>query len=214
MKIEHHPDDATLMSYASGSLPEPLSAVVAAHIELCPQCACEIRAMERIGATLFEHLAPAPVSIAASHACREALTTPAALPNKVDPCKADTGMLTTLLGGELSDIHWKRLGFGIWHYPIKLSPGCKGDLRLLKVGPGQVMPEHSHGGSELTLILGGSYSDEFGTYRPGDLSDLGDDVDHQPVSDSIEGCICLIASDRKARFKNLLARIVQPITGL
>ena len=94
------------------------------------------------------------------------------------------------------------------------SPGAEGDLRLIKVAPGQVLPEHGHGGSELTLILKGSYSDEFGTYTEGDLSDLGDDVEHRPISDPTEGCICLIASERKARFKDVVSRIVQPLTGL
>ncbi|KUO62813.1 MAG: hypothetical protein APF80_03805 [Alphaproteobacteria bacterium BRH_c36] len=213
MKIDHHPDESTLMSYAAGSLPEPLSAVVAAHIEICPECAREVHAMERIGATLFENLAPAPVSLSAGQAFGGAATPPPATPAPVDS-GISASVLRRLLGGELADVHWKRLGFGIWHYPIKLSPNCKGDLRLIKVAPGQVMPDHGHGGSELTLILSGSYTDEFGTYRSGDLSDLGDDVEHQPVSDPAEGCVCLIASERKARFKDILARIVQPLTGL
>ncbi|MBU1211519.1 MAG: ChrR family anti-sigma-E factor [Alphaproteobacteria bacterium] len=213
MKIDHHPDESTLMSYAAGSLPEPLSAVVAAHIELCPDCAHEVRAMERIGATLFEVLAPASVGLTAGQAFAGAAPSLAATAAYVDT-RPTASVLTRLLGGELADVHWKRLGFGIWHYPIKLSPNSKGDLRLIKVAPGQVMPDHGHGGSELTLILSGSYSDEFGTYRSGDLSDLGDDVEHQPVSDPVEGCVCLIASERKARFKDVLARIVQPLTGL
>ena len=76
------------------------------------------------------------------------------------------------------------------------------------------MPEHGHGGSELTLVLRGAYSDRTGTYRVGDVADLGDSIEHQPIADAKDGCICLIASDKKIRFKSVLARLVQPFTGL
>ena len=38
MKIEHHPDESTLVSYAAGALSEALSAVTASHVELCSNC--------------------------------------------------------------------------------------------------------------------------------------------------------------------------------
>lgn len=214
MKIEHHPDASTLMSYAAGSLPEALSAVVAAHIEMCPACAAEVRAMELIGAALFERLEPQTAMVRKQPDANVASL--AVVPELLADGDDDEhqSVLSRLIGRELSEVHWKRLGFGIWHYPIKLSPESTGDLRLLKVAPGQVMPEHSHGGSELTLVLSGAYRDDHGRYRVGDLSDLGDDVDHQPISDATEGCICLIASDERAKFKNVMARIAQPFTGL
>lgn len=211
MKIDHHPDDATLMSYASGSLPEALAAVVAAHIERCPHCASAVRDMELIGAALFENIEGEPVRPAQTPSPSTVNPSADLAPNRANETSS---VLSRIIGDDLDDIHWKRLGFGIWHYPLKLSPGAEGDLRLIKVAPGQVLPEHGHGGSELTLILKGSYSDEFGTYTEGDLSDLGDDVDHRPISDPTEGCICLIASEKKARFKDVVSRIVQPLTGL
>mgnify|MGYP001823911758 FL=1 len=216
MKINHHPDASTLMSYAAGSLPEVLSAVVAAHIEVCPHCAAEVAEMERIGASLFERIEAVPMLEPALGANEKSSTQELAqlLDTRFAAEDPDESVLTRLLGRELSDVHWKRLGFGIWHHPIQLSPGTQGDLRLIKVAPGQVMPEHGHGGSELTLVLAGAYSDETGCYRTGDVSDLGDDVEHRPISDPSEGCICLIASEQKARFKDVVARIFQPLTGL
>lgn len=211
MKIAHHPDHATLMSYAAGSLPEGLAAVVAAHLEMCPDCAETVAEMELIGSALFAHLDAAAMNEPVSAVCAKVVALPLLEP---ESDAGSQGFLTRLLGRELDDVHWKRLGFGIWHCPIRLSPNARGDLRLIKVAPGQVLPEHGHGGTELTLILRGAYRDEFGEYRTGDLSDLGDEVDHRPISDATEGCICLIASDERARFKDLMARIAQPFTGL
>lgn len=225
MTIKHHPDNATLMSFASGSLGEALSAVVAAHLDMCPRCAAETRRMERIGAAMFEALSPSPISRPTPSASTlEALTRErparaadrdgARAARRDDDADADVPRpLRKLVGPELDRVPWRRIGIGVWHYPLPLSPGATGDLRLLKVAPGQAMPDHGHGGAELTLMLRGSYRDEIGTFRTGDLADLDDDVEHRPVADLDDGCICLIASVEKARFRGLLARLFQPLTG-
>ena len=122
--------------------------------------------------------------------------------------------LRDLIGPRLDDIRWRRLGMGVWHVPLPLSHAGESDLRLLRVSPGQAMPEHGHGGTELTLILRGAYSDRFGEYRPGDVADLDSDVDHRPIADSKLGCVCIIASEQRAHFKGFFGRIVQPLTGL
>ena len=59
MTITHHLDDATLMSFAAGSLPNALAAVAAAHVAMCPHCRRELRMLERIGGALVSALTPA-----------------------------------------------------------------------------------------------------------------------------------------------------------
>ena len=132
MKIEHHPDASTLMSYSAGSLPEALSAVVAAHLDVCPDCALEVETMDRIGASLFERIESVPMLASCSEDCGHLRSDAPAGSTIAEP---SGNVLTRLLGRELSEVHWKRLGFRIWHYPIKLSPGSPGDLRLIKVAP-------------------------------------------------------------------------------
>lgn len=220
MSIVHHPDDATLMSFAAGSLPEALAAVVATHLAVCPQCRQDVSDMELLGSVLVDNVAPTPITVRPSIGKLIGEEANFGIPfNSDHAAELDSlddipAPLARLIGGRLDDIHWKRLGFGVWHYPISLSGQGGGDLRLLKVAPGQVMPEHGHGGSELTLLLRGSYRDEVGTFRTGDVSDLDDEVEHSPISDPKEGCICLIASEEKARFKGILARMIQPLTGI
>ncbi len=80
--------------------------------------------------------------------------------------------LVSCVGPCLDVMSWDPVTQGIWTHAIVLSPGASGDLRLIKVEPGQSFPEHGHTGWELTLVLRGSYSDEFGTFRPGDVADL------------------------------------------
>ncbi|MDX2306849.1 MAG: ChrR family anti-sigma-E factor [Hyphomicrobium sp.] len=216
MSITHHLDASTLMSCAAGSQPEALAAVVASHLSVCAHCRAELRKHERIGEALFEGLQPTAVI---KDAPVVAMRAEEAVSDVEDVAREPSSSsipapLRGVLGSDLGAVRWRRLAPGIWHYPLPLSPGAEGDLRLLKIAPNMTMPEHGHGGSELTLVLSGSYKDTFGTFRTGDVADLGDDLDHQPVADAHEGCVCLIATDRKARFKGFLARMVQPLTGL
>jgi putative transcriptional regulator len=214
MTIKHHPDIASLMSCAAGSQPEAMAAVVASHLAVCPDCARQVGKLERIGEALFDGLAPVAVERPAPLAAARALEAVDA-PDAVQINASDVPLpLSKLIGSNLDAVAWKRLGPGMWHYPLPLSKQAKGDLRLIKVAPGQKLPDHSHGGEEMTLVLRGSYTDTTGLYNVGDIADLYDDIEHAPVAGAEQGCICLIASEKPARFKSLLARIMQPLTGL
>ncbi|MGQ0671724.1 MAG: ChrR family anti-sigma-E factor [Hyphomicrobium sp.] len=217
MSIKHHPDVSNLMSCAAGSQPESVAAVMAAHISMCHVCAGELRRMEEIGAALFEEVKPATLGRSApimEARAGEANGDTARTVSSAERNGDVPAALVPLLGHNLDDIPWKRLGPGLWHYPLPLSKNARGDLRLFKVAPGKALPDHGHGGTELTLTLRGSYHDRIGEFRKGDVADLDENIEHQPVADASEGCICLVASEGKAKFKSLLARLVQPLTGL
>ena len=59
MTITHHASDETLAAFASGTLDEARSVVVAAHLGLCGQCRATVGALEQIGGVLIERAAPA-----------------------------------------------------------------------------------------------------------------------------------------------------------
>ncbi len=203
MNIQHHPDISTLMSYAAGSLGEALSAVVIAHIVRCPQCRADVRRLQTLGGAVLATTEGVPVGPPAGLPAERAAR-PGRLP---DP-------LGLVLAGGLSTFRWRWLGPGVRHHRLPLSAGARGDLRLLKISAGRRMPDHGHGGSELTLVLEGSYSDETGRFGAGDVEDLDGTTEHQPLADRETGCICLIASERPARFKGLVGRVAQPFTGM
>lgn len=212
--IMHHPDGATLMSFAAGSLPEALAALVAAHTSACPACRRELRKLERFGSALFDL---ADLSAATSPV--KAPPMPAEPPVRLAPTAtslhdAMPEPIRSRYGLTMDAVPWRRLGPGIWHHRLALSPGAVGDLRLLKIAAGRRVPEHGHGGMELTLVLDGAFSDETGRYGRGDIQDVDDDVEHRPVADGDCGCICLVASEQPARFKGIVSRMLQPLTGM
>jgi len=49
LTIVHHLDEATLLSYAAGTLGEALSVAAACHISMCSQCRSAVRQAEALG---------------------------------------------------------------------------------------------------------------------------------------------------------------------
>lgn len=213
--IEHHPDIATLLSFSSGALGEALSVVVASHLDVCAECRREARNMNMIGGAIMDTGAAEPL---AGDAKPEALIADRGLSRPASPAApAIPGLpqpLASILGRPLADVAWKMLVPGAKHCPLPLSAGAAGYLTLLQVAPGRSIPDHGHGGTELTLVLGGSYRDEHGVYRIGDIEDMDGEREHHPVVAGEEPCICLVASESKALFKGWTGRLIQPLTGM
>ena len=60
---------------------------------------------------------------------------------------------------------WKSIGLGVRQ--SILAAGPEGSVRLLYIPPGQAVPDHSHGGLELTMVLQGSFMDNTGEFGRG-----------------------------------------------
>jgi putative transcriptional regulator len=73
------------------------------------------------------------------------------------------------------------------------------------------MPDHGHGGTELTLVLQGAFLDGADRFGPGDVELADAATEHRPVAEDWDDCICLAASDARLRFKGLLPRLAQPL---
>lgn len=212
--ITHHPDGATLTEFAAATLAEPLAAVVASHVAMCPSCRSEVADLERFGAALMLDAklpSPARPVRVKSHLQEVGRTEQWKVERSGELLPAP---LVAAYGLTIDSIPWRRLGPGVWHHRLALRQEGEGDLRLLRIAAGRTMPDHGHGGAELTLMLDGSYRDVTGVYSRGDVQDVDEAVEHQPVVGTDKDCICLIASVHPARFKSLLGRITQPWTGL
>jgi len=116
----------------------------------------------------------------------------------------------------------RRYPFGTWQWiaprvhlrPIALPDASDTRVFLLKSGPGTKMLEHSHTGIEMTCVLSGAFQHDGGHFGPGDF-DLGDEtVDHRPIVDTGEDCICLVAMQGELRLNGLLGRLMQPFVRL
>ncbi len=218
MTMIHHADDATLMAYAAGAVTEGFSLVIAAHLEQCPRCRGRVGDAESLGGQLISAL---PKEEMSGGGLEEVWARIAAdiQPEAPDSDRragssGESGVLAPYLPDGLEGIHWRTLAPGIRQHQLKGVESGRGTVRLLSIAPGTTIPHHTHGGSELTLVLQGSFTDEIGRFQPGDLADLDSSVHHQPVADTDKPCICLIATDQRLRFSDALSRILQPLIGI
>ena len=222
MSIQHHLDDATIVSFAAGTLPAPIALVVSAHLSLCPECRRRVKMAEAMGSAMLQEETPVALSAGSVNNLFERLeaeTRSEAKGPKLTLSKTEDDpilppQVRKALGVPLSEIKWKRIAKGVGLRMIDLGDENAGKLYLMKIEAGRVLPEHGHGGSEVTLVLSGSYSDRFGQFRRGDIADLDDEGEHQPIVDPGAECICLVASEHPARFTGILPRIFQPLIGI
>ena len=63
MNPNHCPNSALLMAYASGSLTEAFSLVVASHLSFCQECYQKVNDAEMIGGALIDDLEPSNVNM-------------------------------------------------------------------------------------------------------------------------------------------------------
>lgn len=227
MNIKHHLDEATLVSYSAGSMSQSMALVVACHISMCPSCRKRVQESEAIGGMLLESLTPESISddvLDQVLACidnepdieLEAMVEETNFSQSFKHESIDSDVpkpLADYIGGSLDKVDWKMIVPGVYCHDLPCKSERGGVSRLLKISPGKAMLPHSHDGNELTLILRGSFSDEMGRFTAGDIADLDSEIEHQPLVDSDEDCICLIATDAPLKFSTLLGKIVQPITG-
>ena len=201
------------MAYAAGGLDEGLSLVIAVHLGVCPACRATVRICEAIGGQMLAVSETADMSGNALSQALGRLDEPAAPRAHLPRSAARLGfnMPHALASYRLGNWRWVAPGIRLVRI-LPLTAGRSG-LNLLRVSPGVAVPCHTHAGLELSCILTGSYVDETGHFRPGDLAEMDGDGDHRPVADPRYGCICLIASDGRLRFRSLLPRLLRPVLG-
>ena len=214
MKIHHHPDESTLLSYAAGGLPGNATLLVSCHLQVCSACHGIIRDAELLGGELLEQMTGGNLNSSARDAILARLDSVA----EIEPPKPATIAspdeiplaIQPWLGRRYQELDWSTLIPGVRQIRFE-APG--GELRLLNITPGTSLPMHSHRDSELTLVLLGSYDDEIGHFGAGDVADLEPGVEHQPIAGSHVSCVSLVVSDAPLIFRGIVPRLLQPFFG-
>ena len=209
--IKHHLTDEILMGYSAGTLPEAFNLMVATHVSLCDACRAQLAACDSVGGVLLDehdilNTQMQPDSFAATIAMIEqgvpitkapAVKKPSVLPSP----------LQDYIGGDLSEIKWRPIGMGVKQAILPASK--QASARLLMIPAGAAMPDHGHHGLEMTMVLQGAFKDDDGYFARGDVDIADSDLEHTPMADIHEDCICLAVSDAPLRFKGILPRIMQ-----
>lgn len=218
MSKNHHPSEESLLRYAAGTLGVGPSIVVGAHVAGCRHCRARVMQYRSLGGAVLESLEPTPMSPTALTRALAALEED---PAPASPPRAEARTPIIVDGVRLPDTlagcrigKWRWMGPGMRISRVRAPSDETANIILIKVGPGRNLPEHGHVGTEFTYVVSGSFSDETGRYMPGDLAEMGAEVEHQPVVDSDGDCICLAALEGGMRFNSFLGRLIKPLYGV
>jgi len=208
-QVKHHLPENILMAYSAGALPEAFSLVAACHLSLCDACRATASGYDALGGAVLEDAGKAALSPGALAATmlliEQDQAAPAPTPRKKTIFPSP---LMDYVGGGPDAVRWRSVGAGVKQAIMPCEKGAT--ARLLYIPAGAAMPDHSHNGLELTLVLQGAFSDEVDRFARGDVEVGDEDLSHTPVAEAGADCICLAATDASLKFKGLLPRLFQP----
>jgi putative transcriptional regulator len=206
--IKHHLSKKLLMAYSAGQLEEGFALAIATHISMCDQCRAELESLDAMGGAIIENLEPNEIG---SDAFLKTLALIDQTPYQAHERPKQKSLpepLADYVGCDLDDIDWRPIGMGVKQKILVNSE--KVSARLLYIPAGTAVPEHSHKGRELTLVLKGAFKDEFDYFGPGDVEFADGHTHHTPVASDDEDCICLAVTDAPLKFNKLIHKIAQP----
>lgn len=217
--IHFHPDHDLLSRYANGELESASSILISAHLEFCPHCRQKLAAIEAkqarhlansepatmtpsLNAMMLEIMAQEPSEPIAE----EVLDNELLLEDKTYPLPSALQRHSDKIGP------WSRLPGNIKRAQVEVSGSSK--MNFIYMDEGSSLPEHTHQGQEITLVLAGEFYDDNGTYKPGDFIIQSDEHTHLPRTRDGQDCLCLTLLNAPLHFTSGLATLLNPFSQL
>jgi putative transcriptional regulator len=207
--------DQLIAHYVAGTLPPPMRALVGSHIELKESGRRLAAGFEALAGSELETIAPESVTdrdaklkaIFASNVPAQGRT--AARPQA--SCRIFPRSLVGFTGYTAENIPWRTKLPGLKEVRFAETDGFQATLYWIRAG--RAMPHHTHGGSEVTLVLDGGFSDGLGHYLRGDVAAADETVDHRPVADDDGPCICFAVTTAELKMTGSLRQLFSDIFG-
>lgn len=218
--IRFHPGMALLEQFAEGQLSADVALAVAAHLDLCPHCQQLSHDITNdLAGRLLQQQVKADDTDWGSM-LNTILAQPEQVPQEPVRHAGDNGSSSLVVAQReftlpralqrLAANHgkWLHLG-GI--ATAKLPAGNDYHVSLLYISKDTEVPQHTHLGLEMTLVLAGKIADENGEYCAGDLLINSPDDTHTPHTLPDEDCLCLSVLSAPLQFKKGLTRLLNPL---
>ncbi|KFZ36708.1 hypothetical protein HR45_14715 [Shewanella mangrovi] len=218
--ISHHPRPQLLEQHAAGTLPAGLAVAVATHCQMCAECRALLQQAE--AACASQHLSEfSTTGHNASEAdapnfediCAQITSLPATASEPMRPhfiCVKGQSYPLPIALQQLDCAAWTSVGnISRMRYDLEDTAGR---ASLLHIAAGGSVPQHTHKGRELTLLLDGSFTDESGKYVKGDFIERDGSNEHSPYSE--HGCLCFTLVDAPLHFTKGLGKLLNPFGQL
>jgi putative transcriptional regulator len=203
--------DALLAAYSAGTLDPSLHALVASHLLMKPDSRDFVRALENLAAAELDQIKPEALSRRDERLASIFNEEPVRQPARSYGSSILPAPLQHYLGQDLQAIRWRTKLPGVKEFRVE-GKG-RGEASLIWVRAGRRMPSHTHEGSEVTLVLKGGFSDVTGHYARGDIAIAESDLDHKPMTDANEDCICFAVTDAPLHLTGPFGRLLDRFFG-
>ncbi|MEM7423759.1 MAG: ChrR family anti-sigma-E factor [Pseudomonadota bacterium] len=217
----HLPPEEYFAEYASGATTPGLTLLMAAHLTHSAQGRERVAAYEALCGAMLHDEAPSEMANGALDdvLCAIDAISPATprddaaagagaldAVQRAEACGPLPAPLQAHIGIPFDDIPWKFRLPGVAVYDLEGFGDQK--VQILKARPGAAVPQHTHNGTELTLVLQGVLEDNGVEYREGDVAINDEDDDHRPRILGTEMCYCLIVQQGDLHFTGKFSRIL------
>lgn len=213
--VVHQSDEGLMLDYASGALGEELSLAMATHLSLSMRQAQQYQTLNAIGGSMLDDIDcdsadddDIGLESVLARLDYEPVTGKPVSFNRVTS-DVIPAPLRDYIPADIDALKWRKVGPGVEEYRIKTANKAA-KTSLLRIEPGRAMPEHTHSGREITVVLKGSYADGAETFARGDMQIADASDNHQPLADHEEGCICLIVLDAPVKLTGRVGRLLNP----
>jgi putative transcriptional regulator len=212
--INNHPDTRLLNEFAAGCLPLAQSTCVSLHLNYCELCQRHSRQLQQLGAGLFQAQSPQPVDDALLDAVMSRLDEEPPLAYSRETGDGGyPGLVQRLMSGKYDELEWKRVTSSLQISRLRTGDPDN-EFALYHIKAGGSIPKHTHRGTELTLVLDGSFSDEEGVYREGDFLMRDAEHVHTPTAAQTSDCVCIGVLDAPIRFTDWKYRVLNPFLSV
>lgn len=199
--ITHHPDDESLLAFASGQLDSGRGLLLAVHMDACARCHQRVQALLSVGGEVLEQAQPAALPDDALGRALQRIE--GIVPDGAKPAAAGRG-LSRLDACEVSPWHW--VAPGMRYRSVRVPDSTTGKMFVLGIAPGRSLPKHSHRDIEWTQVISGAFDDGRARFEAGDFDATDGSVRHQPVVTQESECICLAHLSAPLVFDGWIAR--------
>lgn len=198
MNPRHHPSPDILAAYAAGVHEPGFGLVVGAHVETCAACQARVADYEAASGAALRNL---PATQLGADALQQTMA------RIRDAGPEPAGIETRPLLQRLSLKPKRWVAPGVWVAAVDTPRAPENRVYVLSVAKGMVSARHEHSGAEYCTVLKGAYRDELGTFAAGDFAAAESDLNHQPIVEGDESCVCLFATEGRLKAKGWIGRL-------
>ena len=219
--ISFHPKFTDLQEFSAGNCKPAMALMISAHVDMCPQCRSNcIEIQHEFASELFDKpLINEPLNdeyiAMMSNITRLPVAdnvVPEVIKSSIELDGKFFELPRTLRRHVKNTGNWSRLVGKLWQAPVDLGDIGKANFMYMEKG-GRV-PEHTHKGTEMTLVVDGQYGDGIAEYDCGDFTTMNNQHNHLPHSEADDGCLVFTIVDQPLHFTAGIARLLNPFSHL